>query len=111
MAENRIILELSTGIQVLSGLLREDLLDGRTLLWITSTIGGAVYKSCITLPANPAYSGAQMEYDIEIARWKFAAEAGGAASVRQLAGDVLVPVEGEPETISGGPRYQPPSSG
>lgn len=107
MAEQLLVIQ-KEDLRVLSEIRVEHRPGGRTLVWVMSSVNGETLVNRMTLPQSMDYSAEQMEYDIEVARHRFAEMAAGAMSVRSLVAAILKPTVGDPVVVSGGPRLKRP---
>jgi len=99
MIDDKLIIEVG-GQQVLSELAFDLSHPHRTMVWITSTCGEHNNRKSVNIGHRIGYTQAQLEHDIEEARWAFAEEVAGKASVRSLLKATVQPVTGSPVTVT-----------
>lgn len=107
MAEDRLII-MAGETEVLSAIALETMPTGHTRIRVTSSCGGVAQDNMITLPSRPDYSPEQMEYDVEVARHRFAEELAGKARVQAASRSLIQVVSGDPPVSASGPRVAPP---
>jgi len=81
----------------------------RTMAWITSSCGQHSSRKGVNVGHMIGYSQAQLEHDIEEARWEFAQQLAGKAAVRALLPAALQVVGGVPR-VSNSKVHSSPAS-